>query len=387
MTNPAVPAPPLGLRLVEFCRLLRERGLTVTPGRALDAARSLELVDIADGPAFHTALRANLTISVDEHPAFAAAFDAYWRDLIADTSEGGEGGSKPGPAEAPRPAPKVVYMPARLDVEGLDSKGESLLPGGDRSASDVNLLTRKDFGQFTAEDVVRARRLIQQLTPALATAPSRRFRPATSSGSIDIRRTVRAAHRTGGDVVRLSRRRPKLRRLKVVALCDVSGSMDVYSSYLLQFLYALQAEAGGVRTFVFSTRLHDVTHLMRRKQFDAALAGLSAAVDTWSGGTTIGQCIGEFNVRYGNSVVGPRTVVIVISDGWERGDPTRLAHEMAVLHRRAYRVIWLNPLKGHDGYEPLAAGMAAALPSVDHFLAANTLESLERLKRTLSSLA
>ncbi|MGH2610907.1 MAG: vWA domain-containing protein, partial [Tepidiformaceae bacterium] len=168
--------------------------------------------------------------------------------------------------------------------------------------------------------------------------------------------------------------------------CDVSGSMDVYSGQLLQFLYALQAESGGVHTFVFSTRLHDVTHILRRKQYEEALSGLAAAVQSWSGGTTIGQCIGEFNMRYGARLLTPRTVVLVVCDGWERGEPERLAREMAVLKRRAYRVIWLNPLKGHDGYEPLARGMAAALPYVDHFLAGNSIQSLERLKRTLAGL-
>jgi uncharacterized protein len=381
-----VVATLLASRLVEFCRLLRDRDLAVTPGRALDAARSLQLVDVADGPAFHAALRANLTISVDEYAAFEAAFDEYWRDLIADTPDGPEGDNYFHVQEGPPRPPEVVFIPATVESDALGGDGDSLLPGGDHSANDVDLLTRKDFAQFSAVDVTRARRLIQQLTPALATAASRRFRPSSSGGAIDIRRTVRAARQSGGEVVRLERQRPKLRRLKIVALCDVSGSMDVYSSYLLQFLYALQAEAGGVRTFVFSTRLHDVTHILRRKQYEQALAGLTAAVDTWSGGTTIGQCIGEFNLRYASSVVGPKSVVIIVSDGWERGDTTRLAHEMSVLHRRAYRVIWLNPLKGRGGYEPLAAGMAAALPYVDHFLAANTLESLERLKRTLSKL-
>ncbi len=379
-------APALGSRLVEFCRLLRARDLAVTPGRALDAARSLELVDVADGAAFRAALRANLTISVDEYPAFDAAFDEYWRDLIADAAESPEGDNYFHVQEGPPRPPEVVFIPAAVESDTISGDGDSLLPGGDRSANDANLITRKDFADYSAADVTRARRLIQQLTPALATAPSRRFRPASSGGAVDIRRTVRAARRSGGEVVNLAYQKRKLHRLKVVALCDVSGSMDVYSNYLLQFLYALQAEAGGVRTFVFSTRLHDVTHILRRKQYGEALAGLAAAVDTWSGGTTIGQCIGEFNLRYASTVVGPKTVVIVVSDGWERGDTTRLAHEMSVLHRRAYRVIWLNPLKGHAGYEPLAAGMAAALPYVDHFLPANTLESLERLKRTLAGL-
>ncbi|MGI8925360.1 MAG: vWA domain-containing protein [Tepidiformaceae bacterium] len=366
-----------------FCRLLRERELAVTPGRSLDAARSLALVDIADEAAFRAALRANLTISVDEYPAFDTVFAEFWgaadehpHTTISDL--------QPDLAPAGRP-PEVAFLEVPASWNEVDAEGDALLPGGDRSASDADLITRKDFAAFTSDDVARARRLIRKLAPALATVPSRRYR-AASGGDIDIRRTLRDAHRHGGEVVALAHRRHKLRRLRVVALCDVSGSMDVYSGYLLQFLYALQAEARGVRTFVFSTRLHDVSHVLRRKSYEEALAGMAAAVDTWSGGTAIASCLGEFNTRWGRSLAGPRTVVIIASDGWERGDPARLAREMAVLQRRVYRVIWLNPLKGHTGYEPLAAGMAAALPYVDHFLAGNTLESLERLERTLARL-
>ena len=366
--------------------MLRAGGLRVTPGGALDAARSLELVDVADGAGFRAALRANLTISVDEYPAFDAAFETYWRDLIADQRDGPEGDSYFHVQEGPPRAPEVVFIPARVNLEGIDGAGDSLLPGGDRSANDADLVTKKDFAAFTASDVLRARRLIQQLVPVLATAPTRRWRPATSGGAIDIRRTVQAARHTGGEVVALEHRRPRIQRLKIVALCDVSGSMDVYSSYLLQFVYALQSQSGGVRTFVFSTRLHDVTGILRRKSFASVLEGLAASIDTWSGGTAIGQSIAEFNARFARRLVGPRTVVLIVSDGWERGDVERLRREMAVLHRRAHSIIWLNPLKGRDGYEPLAAGMAAALPFVDHFLAANTLESLERLKRTLAAL-
>lgn len=378
--------PALAARLVEFCRLLRAADLAVTPGRALDAARSLELVDSSDAAAFRAALRANLTISVDEYPAFDAAFESYWRDILKEVPDGSD---EPAfqPLQGPPRPPEVVFVPARIDADGPDGEGQSRLPGGDRSASELDLVTRKDFAEMAPAEVLRARRLIAQLAPTLATAPSRRMRPAASGGSVDIRRTVTGARRHGGEVVRLARQRRKLQRLKVVALCDVSGSMDLYANFLLEFLYALQAETGSVRTFVFSTRLHDVSHLLRRKQLGDALPALSAAVKTWSGGTTIGHCIGEFNLRYASSLVGPRSVAIVISDGWERGDPSRLAHEMAVLRRRAYRVIWLNPLKGRGGYEPLAAGMAAALPHIDHFLAANSIESLAALKRTLAHLA
>ncbi len=376
----------LPARVVEFCRLLRERELVVTPGRALDATRSLRFVDVTDAQAFKAALRANLTVSVDEYTAFDEVFSRYWGGLLAESNS-----AEPIPdlrptLEGPERPPEVVFLQLPTVLEGISGDGASRLPGGDRSASETDIVTRKDFRDYDAADVLRARKLIRQLAPALATVRSRRTQPASSGGRVDIRRTVIGARRHGGEVVRLARQRRRLRKLRIVALCDVSGSMDVYSRHLLQFIYALQVESGGVRTFAFSTRLHDISHVLRRKRFDDVLAGLSATVETWSGGTAIGQCIGEFNVRFGSRLLTPRTVVLIVSDGWERGDPERLAREMAVLKRRAYRVIWMNPLRGHGGYEPLARGMAAALPYVDHFLAANTIEAMERLKRTLARL-
>ena len=374
-------------RLVEFCRLLRERELVVTPGAALDAARSLEYVDVTDVPAFHAALRANLANSVDDYPVFDAAFLEFWGELL----RGPAWPSHTGPAvtpdiEGPGRPPEVEYVPMPVDIEGFDPEADTRLPGGEGSASDVDLVTHKDFADYTGADIARARRIIRQAAPSLATVPSRRTQPSWRRGQVDVRRTIREARRHGGDIVRLARKRRKLRKLRVVALCDVSGSMDTYSAYMLQFLYALQNEVGGVRSYAFSTRLYDLTPLLRRKKFADMLRGLEQTIETWSGGTSIGACLAEFNAGYAPSVVSPRTVVIIISDGWERGEVETLRREMRALSWRAYRVIWMNPLKGHAGYQPLASGMAAALPFVDHFLPANTIESFERLKRTLVGL-
>jgi uncharacterized protein with von Willebrand factor type A (vWA) domain len=205
-------------------------------------------------------------------------------------------------------------------------------------------------------------------------------------GEVDLRRSLRAASRHG-EVVDLARRRRRRNRLDLVALCDVSGSMDVYSNFLVAFLYALEQEEARVHAFVFSTRLFEVTGLLRRQSLDDALAAIAGTVNAWSGGTRIGACLREFNLHHARRLVGPRTVVIVMSDGWEREDTELLAREMAWLHRRAFSVIWLNPLRGRRGYEPLAKGMAAALPHTDHFLAAHNLDSLIRAGRTLEVLA
>ncbi|MFN0094480.1 MAG: vWA domain-containing protein [Dehalococcoidia bacterium] len=374
--------PVLSGSLTEFCRLLRHEGLVVTPGRTLDAARSLAVIDPTDELAFRAALRANLTISVDEFPQFDKAFDRFWLGIVPPS----ERSATPKVTTIDnRPQVEPLYVQTRVPLEGMAPEGDARLPGGDHTAGDADLLIRKDFAAYDAADLPRLQRLIQQVAPSLATVRSRRWE-AAPSGEIDIRKTIQRARRTGGDPLALARRRPKLRKLRVVALCDVSGSMDTYSRHLLQFFYALQLQGAGVRTFVFSTRLRDLTSVLRRKRFEDVLWGLSSLPGAWSGGTSIGACLEEFNRRFGKQLLSPRTVVVIASDGWERGDASVLRREMQRLRRRCYRVIWLNPLKAREGYQPLAAGMAAALPSVDHFLPAASLSDLLQLKRTLLGL-
>lgn len=365
-------------RVLEFCRLLRHAGLGVTPRAAIDAARSIETIPL-DRETFRSALQANLVGSVDEIETFGRLFREFWEN----------GGESPGPPGGQTDLPRsrrpdeAVFVPVPTAFLEVEPGGDARLPGGDRSASEVDLVTHKDFAEYTGLDALRARRIVARMAPALATVPGRRMERA-QSGEVDMRRTVQALRRMGGDAVGLARRRRKQQRLRVVALCDVSGSMDVYSAFLLQFLFALQRQHGLVRTFVFSTQLEDVTAALRQKRFDQALASIERQVRRWSGGTSIGESLAQFNARFGSELLTPRTIVLVLSDGWERADPSVLARELEFIRRRVRQVIWLNPLKGRQGYEPLAAGMAAALPHVDQFLAANSLESLERLSRILA---
>ena len=170
-------------------------------------------------------------------------------------------------------------------------------------------------------------------------------------------------------------------------LCDVSGSMDVYSRFLVQFLYAVQTELRHVSTFVFSTRLNEVTHLLKSRSFEEALAGIRQEVDSWSGGTSIGSSLYAFDRRFGKQRLSARSVVVIVSDGWDRGDTSLIARAMTSIKRRSYRIVWLNPLAGGHDYQPLAKGMAAAMPYVDYFMPANNLESLVRVARTLIYLA
>jgi uncharacterized protein with von Willebrand factor type A (vWA) domain len=374
----------LAAHLVGFARLLRAAEFDITAGRLIDAARALTLVDIGRLEDVRLALRANFVSEAAQLAAFDRLFDLYWRS-------GGQ----------PPPIGEVVPVERRARARrgtgphgsGLQARvpvRQALQPTGDNpeaTAGTADLLTAKDFAGYTDEEVARARAVIRRLAPRLATALARRTRLARRGEEIDLRRSLRRSVRHGGEVLDLLRRRRRVRRLRVVLLCDVSGSMDVYSRYLVQFLYAVQNELRGVSTFVFSTRLNEITHLLRTRDYDQALARLAAEVDAWSGGTSIGGCLAAFDREYARRRVDSRTVLIIISDGWERGDVEVLRRALAQLKRRAYKLLWLNPLLGGKDYRPLARGMAAALPYIDYFLPAHNLDSLARVAGTLAHLA
>ena len=263
-------------------------------------------------------------------------------------------------------------------------------PGGDDAAapiavprqSDRESLGEKDFSTFAADDLKEITRVAARIARRLASRPSRRWRPAARGTRIDMRRTVRQSLKTGGEDVELDYRERKPRKTKLVAVCDVSGSMDLYSRFLLQFLYALQNNFARVETFVFSTRLSRVTPQLKGERYAGALTRLARDVHDWSGGTRIGASLTTFASEWPR-MLDRRTVAIVLSDGWDTGEPEQLGDALRTIRARAGRVIWLNPLLGGPGYQPLTRGMQAALPHVDVFAPAHNLASLQALARYL----
>lgn len=369
--------------LVVFCRLLREMGLHVTTGKLIDVCASLKHIQITQKQDFYCALRANLVSRYEELPIFDAAFRAFWEkapqpEAVDDgcCGDGGEPGlsSEVGPLD-------LTSLEAAVEEDGPPE--ERLLPG----YSPLEMLTQKDFSTFCEDEVATLRRLIARLAPKIATALSRRRKVDHRGAELDLRRSLRRSLRHGGDIVELMRRRRKVRKLKLVLLCDVSGSMDLYTRFLIQFIYALQNELRGVETFVFSTRLTRITQALRHRGMQQSLQELSRLVPQWSGGTNIGACLKSFNEEIGRGLVDGRTVVIIISDGWDRGETELLAEEMRRLHSKAHKLIWLNPLLGSPSYQPLCKGIRAALPYSDYFLPAHNLESLLDLGRTLQGLS
>jgi len=366
--------------MARFAALLRRQGLPVTLIHVTDAVRALEHLDVGDRQEVYFGLRAVFVGRPEDLPAFDRSFEAFWR--VATEADGVAEALAPSlPEEAPpaveRDAPREALALEAWDEGGGDDGEEPL---GVPAASEREAMAAQDFASFSADQLDAVYRLTVQIARRLARRISRRRRPSARRGRLDLRRTLRA-NLTRGDLIDLRFRRRKRRKVRLVLLCDVSGSMDLYSRFLLQFLFALQSVFARVETFTFSVHLTRVTEYLRARSYHQVLRRLTAVRD-WSGGTRIGESLAEFNRRW-PGLVDRRTIVIILSDGWDTGDPDVLAAELLRIKRKAGRVVWLNPLLGNPSYEPLTRGMAAALPLVDHFAAAHNLASLRALAGTL----
>lgn len=378
--------------LLAFSRVLRTAVPNVTPGRIIDVCRSLAYIDVGNHQDFHDVLLANLVSSQDDVAAFEALYQAFWQPLQRDQEPGWLQTRPPNDDDIRLDLPLSAALQRQVSelltrsLDENDKTGKPDRTDDSLAYSPAEVLAEKDFEDFTADEVRQMRRVLQKLTPKLATALSRRTAAGFRGPEIDLRRSFRHSLRYGGDVMRLARKRKKVRKLRITLLCDVSGSMDRYSRFLLQFIYGLENEVTGIDAWVFSTRLTEITPYLRGRSYEDCLEHIAGTVHDWSGGTTIGSCVHEFVQGAGKSRVGRRSVVIIISDGWDRGDVRLLERAMQRLKRRAHTVIWLNPLLGSPSYQPLCAGMRAALPYTDYFLPVHNIASLVKLTRTLQTL-
>jgi uncharacterized protein with von Willebrand factor type A (vWA) domain len=367
--------------IINFCRLLREREMLVTPSEVIDAIKTADAVDLSDRQEFKTALRSVLTAKPEDIPIHDATFDEFWRGRLPDRMEerGDEGvATQDDQAEGEElPQPQVSEgdeADADEDEEGLD------MP----LYSPVEVLATRDFSTFVPDEMQDIARAIMMVARRLATRESRRYRSTQRGHAVDLRRTMRRNIKYGGTVVELARKKRKIRKPRIVLICDVSRSMDTYSKFLLQFIYALQNTLGRVESFVFSTRLTRVTEYFRTNDIYTALDRITREVPDWSGGTRIGESLRTFNAEWALRTVNKHTIVLIMSDGLDTGDASVLEHEMEQIQKRAARVIWLNPLLGNDDYRPLARGMSAALPHVNLFASAHNLASLQALGKHLA---
>ncbi len=357
--------------LVRFCRALRESGIHVTPAEVITAATVFQVIDTSDRDEVFLSLRSVLATSVDDFPAFAELFDEFWsqsprklveRDVIT--------------RNAPAKGAKGLAFFLEHWANSLRADGKPInVPG----ASDTESGAEKDFSAFTNEELEEISRLARRVVKRLASKPSRRWRPVRRGHKVNLRRSLRLSLKTGGELIDLAYKQRRPKRTRLFVICDVSGSMDLYSRLLLQFVYGLQNSFARVESFVFATSLSRITGELKNKTYQRALDRLSASIHGWSGGTRIGASLAAFNAQWLRRI-DKRTIVIILSDGWDTGEPEQLAAALSLLKARAGRLIWLNPLLGNTTYQPATRGMQAALPLIDVFAPAHDLASLRALE-------
>jgi len=379
-----VPDSDLLPRLGAFARLLHDSGIEAGPRRLTDATRALTYIDLKRETDFRGALRSVFVSRKEDIPTFEAAFDIFW----APPDPRITAGAIPGRSRPLRMSPeRAAAWSAALGLSSSQMSREQearSVPATSSGYSAEELLRQKDFEEMTWDETEQVRRLLEQAAWRVAERRTRRMR-AGKTGPIDLRRSARHAIRSSGELMQLFRKRPRLRRRPLVLICDVSGSMERYSRLLMIFAYAI-ARREDLEAFVFSTRLTRITRQLRQRDLDKALEAVSKGVHDFSGGTRIGDALADFNRHWARRVLGHGAVVIIVSDGWDRGDPDQLTAELIHLRRSAHRLVWLNPLIGSEGYQPLTRGMAAALPYCDDFLAAHNVQALDDLGRLLAGL-
>jgi hypothetical protein len=374
--------PPFLDSLLEFGRYLRSAGVDVHLARMLDVVEALGHVDLAARDEVYHTCRTLLVHAPEQIPVFDRAFDEFWRarapsPVVRNRRSASEALAATFEARVGDAAP---IEPSAVDADAAPV--EVAL----RTWSDRGGVANKDFAECTPDEQSR----IAAALAALRWTPGERRTHRWIRGRgprVDLRRALAASWRTGGDVATLPRRRRRTKPRPLVLLCDISGSMERYSRMLLLFAHAVMKRRPSVETFVFSTELTRVTRQIRRRRPDAALAAMSRAVPDWSGGTRIGAALRAFNQRWARQVLNGGPMVLLISDGWDRGEPAQLRREIARLQRSCHRLVWLNPLLGTENYAPLTRGLQAALPFVDDFLPARTLANFEDLASHLNVLA
>jgi uncharacterized protein with von Willebrand factor type A (vWA) domain len=368
-----VPGSGVVSHIVTFGRVLREAGLEVGPGRVADALKGLDAVELSRQDDVYWTLRQTLVSRREEIEPFDRAFYAWFLRTAVKPQ-----------AAATRPPPSRGER-----RKGAPPGPGPELDGGEATLgawSDDELLRTKDFASMTPEEFARAKRLIREIAIARPQRRTRRLRPDSKGFALDVRALVRASLATGGDPVeRAFRSRTEAPR-KLVLILDVSGSMEAYARALLLYLHAARGSGRGVETFAFGTRLTRLTHELGSRNPETAFEAAAARVQDWSGGTRIGASLKAYNDEWGRRSMTRGAVVVILSDGCERGDAQLAGTQMERLARQAFAVVWVNPLKGHAEYEPLAGGMRAALPFVDRFLSGHDVASLESLGSVLGGI-
>ena len=375
--------------IMHFGRILRAAGLPVGTGKILDGVNAICEIGVGNRTDFYWALHAVFVNRRDQHEMFDQAFHIFWRD--PKIMERMMGIMLP---QIDVEAPIEAEPPSRRIQDALSSKDsnddeerereEEIEFDAAMTASARELLQEMDFEDMSAEEIAQAKAAIARMRLPLAEIATRRFEPANRRRRVDMRATLRTALRSGGATIPLRWRDRRTRPPPLVILCDISGSMSRYTRMFIHFMHTLTNDRDRVHTFLFGTRLTNVTRYLRHKDIDVALAKVTNAVEDWSGGTRIGESLGDFNRHWSRRVLGQGAVVILISDGLDRDAGRGLTEEMDRLHKSCRRLIWLNPLLRFEGFEPKSQGIRAILPQVDDFRPVHNLLSLGELIEALS---
>lgn len=390
MTGSPAPSPAAGRladNIVLFGRALRNAGLPIGTGRILNAVRAVETIGLKRRDDFYWALHAHFVSRHDHHAIFDQAFRAFWRDpdllrtmlgLVLPLAQPNNAIDE---EALSRRVAEALAVDRNTDTE--TDPTDAIDTDMTMTFSDRDALRERDFESMSADEIARAKKAIATTTLNLRPLTSRRLRTHASGDRIDMRATMRAALRGSSGIIPLERRRRRTRPPALVLLCDISGSMSGYSQMLVHFAHALTNDRDRVHTFLFGTRLTNITRQLRHKDVDIAMGDVADAVDDWSGGTRIGACLHAFNRDWSRRLLAPGAVVVLMTDGLDRDTGDNLSSEMERLHLSSRRLIWLNPLLRYDGFEPKSWGIRTMLPHVDVFRSAHSLASLEALAALL----
>jgi uncharacterized protein with von Willebrand factor type A (vWA) domain len=383
--NDPQPSGRLAENVLYFARALRAAGIPVGPGAVLDALEALNTAGVGTRDDFYWTLHAVFVKRHEHSMLFDQAFRIFFRrrgyvdQLLAMMLP-----QSPAPPQAPQAGATRVHEALFAGLDDKLKKEREIELDARMTVSDREVLQRKDFAQMTAAEIAAAKDAMKRLVLPLAEMRTRRLAPHVRGHLIDMRRTLRASMKGGGDFIDLRFIGPRTRPPPIVALLDISGSMSQYSRIFLHFLHALTDARKRVSTFLFGTRLSNVTRALRERDPDDALAACSGAVPDWSGGTRIASSLRVFNKQWARRVLSQGAIVLLITDGLERDADDTLAFEVDRLHRSCRRLIWLNPLLRFEGFEARARGIKAMLPHVDEFRAIHNLESMGALVKALS---
>jgi len=377
--------------VVHFARVLRAAGLPIGPDRVVDAVKAVEVAGLARRDDFYWTLAAVLIAKREHFELFDQAFKIFWRDpqLLARAMSlmlppGAAGQAERSDMAAPNRLAETLLPLLKQSPAGQPQEEEEPRDAA-MSFSRREVLQHADFESMTQAELSEAKRMIARLRLPIPEIRTRRFRPDASGAGVDARATLRSALRSGGDIVLLRKRAPRLRHPPLVVLCDVSGSMSRYSRMFLHFLHAVTSDRDRVTSFVFGTRLTNITRHLRHRDVDVAMNAVLAMIVDWAGGTRIGTCLAEFNLRWSRRVLSQNATVLLISDGLDGDIGDGLSPEMERLHKSCRQLIWLNPLLRYPGFEARPAGIRAMLPHVDAFLPGHNITSLVELARALSA--